>query len=48
MIDNNIYPIYPDRLYTLRYDDKEVKVMGAILISAYISFDLNTLDLLTD
>jgi hypothetical protein len=45
MEDNNIYPILPDRLYTLRYDNKEVKVMGDILIAAYIHFDLNTPDL---
>jgi hypothetical protein len=44
MIDKFQYPIFPDRMYTITFEDKEYQVIGAVLIALYAKYgDLNTL-----
>jgi hypothetical protein len=32
------YPIFPDRLYTIRSGDVEIEVYGDVLIAAYLLY----------
>jgi hypothetical protein len=48
MEDKNIYPIDPDRVYTLRYELVHIHVKGSVLIETYLKHLFCTPDLSTD